>query len=379
MKISKGEYAFYYDESNNIRKLLLAGCGYNIDNDPNQKSSPIFVLAGIALGEKSEKLDFDVLKKQLKFSSDELKFRQMVKIKASYTPINAFKYALGQKRFKTIFEYLISKNIFIHYQAINTVYWSFIDIIDDLIVCTNVPSDYLNEFYYKDCLYRLIKVDKKSFLGLMTKFNYPNIEKKCALAFLKGLDELIKVNMTILISKLEHGQDFKMLMHLGVLVAKCIHFFPDKIDFELVFNSKKNLLIDDFSAFFLHKLKLFPSSHHVLDDESKIEAKLTELRKLDHDLDAVDFSFVVSKLPENYHVQISDVIAGFVMLYFDFLEYASIEEIIQFNSQLSPLQKNIMDSFSSMLDISDDECPGFFHRVIAPIDDHKASILLSGQ
>ena len=65
VEFSENKYSLYYDESNNIRKLLLEGDEYNIDNDPNQESSPIFVLAGIAFNEESESVDFEDLKKKL--------------------------------------------------------------------------------------------------------------------------------------------------------------------------------------------------------------------------------------------------------------------------------------------------------------------------
>jgi hypothetical protein len=47
MKLESMEkkYTLYYDESNNVRKLLLSGSEFNIDRDPNQDSSPIFILA----------------------------------------------------------------------------------------------------------------------------------------------------------------------------------------------------------------------------------------------------------------------------------------------------------------------------------------------
>lgn len=67
-QITKNHDTLFYDESNNIRSLILSGDEYNIDNDPNQDSSPIFVLGGIAY--KGNELDvginFNELKTKLK-------------------------------------------------------------------------------------------------------------------------------------------------------------------------------------------------------------------------------------------------------------------------------------------------------------------------
>ena len=120
LRTSTKQYEIYYDESNNIRKLYLEGEQYNIDKDPNQESSPIFVLAGIAFDSNSIELDFEQLKKDLQIPKNkekgkqdrELKFSHMAKIRAKYTPIEAFKYALGSKHFKTLFNRLLSNKIF---------------------------------------------------------------------------------------------------------------------------------------------------------------------------------------------------------------------------------------------------------------------------
>ncbi|MGU3191873.1 DUF3800 domain-containing protein [Vibrio cholerae] len=381
VEFSENNYSLYYDESNNIRKLLLDGDEYNIDNDPNQDSSPIFVLAGIAFSQASQSVDFEDLKKQLclQKGATELKLAQMIKIRAKYTPSQAFKYALGSKRFNTFFQYLLSKKVFIHYEMINTVYWSFLDIIEDLILCTEDPKDYANQFIYKDCLYRLIKMDKENFLSLMSQFNYPNIEKKDSLKFLELLSDLIMRNLAVKFSKSESDLDFKMLNYLGFFVYKCIKLFEDKVKFELVFDFKKDILIEDFSFFYINRLKMFPNSLHILDNEFEVEEKINSARSYDPELNGLSFSFVESKETENYLVQMSDVVSGFIRLYFDFLEYASIEDVTNFVAELNPLQEETLGLFKKLHDQSVQESHILLHRVIVPIDEHKATILFDNE
>nr|WP_176453901.1 hypothetical protein [Aliivibrio wodanis]VVV06787.1 hypothetical protein AW0309160_04281 [Aliivibrio wodanis] len=223
-------YTLFYDESNNIRKFLLSGKEYNIDGDPNQRPSPNFILAGIAFQEESKDLDFDKLKSSLYLPNpdEELKFAQMVKIRAKYTPIEAFKYALGNKRFTTLFEYFVKNDVLIHYHMINTVYWSFLDIIEDIVLCTNEGIDYQEQFIYKDCLYRLIKIDKDGFLTLMDKYTYPHIRDDLSLEFLKELNELIMKNLALLFDVEDDGLNARMLIKLGFLVHKCIELYPEE-------------------------------------------------------------------------------------------------------------------------------------------------------
>lgn len=375
LEFSESKYSLYYDESNNIRKLLLEGDKYNIGNDPNKKASPVFVLAGVAFNEESESMDFYDLKKKLCLPKDlsELKLAQMVKIRARYTPVEAFKYALGSRKFKALFNCLLSKKIFIHYEMINTVYWSFLDIIEDLVLCTNDPRDYENQFLYKDCLYRLIKIDKENFLSLMSQFNYPNIQKHESQMFLERLGDLVMRNIDLKFSEID--LDVKMLSHLWFLIYKCIKLFEDKINFELVFGSKKDILIEDFYLFYMNRLKMFPNSLHVLDNEFEVEKKMNSAKEYDAGLNELSFSFVESKKDENHLVQVSDVISGFIRLYFDFLEYASIEEATIFSSDLNPLQKETLALFKHLIDQSVNEDHILLHRIIVPIDEHKGKIL----
>ncbi len=180
------KYTLFYDESNNVRLLRLDGDQYNIDNDENNIASPIFVLGGIACKDGVRNLNFETLRTKLRIhqkSALELKFKHMVKIKANHTRQEAFGLALDSARCCALFEWLEENEIFIHYQMINLVYWAFLDLIEDLVLCLDEPHECANQFFYKDCLYRLIKLDKRGFLTLMSKFDYPNITHDKSLPF----------------------------------------------------------------------------------------------------------------------------------------------------------------------------------------------------
>jgi hypothetical protein len=378
LESTKKKYTLYYDESNNVRKLLLSGSRFNIDRDPNQDSSPIFILAGIAFKGESKEFNFSLLKEKLRIQkpSDELRFSKMVKIRARYTPLEAFKYTLGSSNFETLFNYLINNEILIHYQMINTVYWSFIDIVDDLVMCTKSNDDIKKHSFYKSCLYRLIQLDKDNFLSLMSGFNFPNIQKTESLNFLNRLNDLIMKNIgSLLIKNKKENLDNFMLFQLGELVYKCINLFSQNLNFEMVFDIEKDVLIEDFSVFYINRINTFPNSVHVLDNESKVEETIIKICNSEPKYRDLNFSFVESVELENYRVQISDVLSGFIRLYFGFLEFASIEEVISFNNKLNPLQKRTLSLFKTLLDKSVDECHLLLHRVLSPIDEHKAKIL----
>lgn len=69
------------------------------------------------------------------------------------------------------------------------------------------------------------------------------------------------------------------------------------------------------------------------------------------------------------------MVSGFIRLFFDFLEYASIEDVTGFVSELNQLQKETLALFKNLLDQSIEESHILLHRVIVPIDEHKGAVL----
>lgn len=370
---SNKKYILYYDESNNIRSLVLKEDQYNIDNDPKQTSSPIFILAGIATREDKDDINFQELinKLRLQKTSNELKFSQLAKIKSSYTPNDALKIALNNDRIRLIFEWLLNNDIFLHCNMINTVYWAFLDIIEDLMLCINNKLEYLNQLAYKSYLYTLIKLDKSGFLSLMNKHEFPNISQENSLAFLQDLHALTQHN----ISKLHDDDKIAELMRLDLLFLKCLNYYSDNLDFLLVRNEHKNLLIDNFSIFYSYRIKTFPKSHHILDQERKIEPILKDMCARDEKLKSIDFKFFNSKLNGSLPIQVSDVISGFMFLFFNYIEASTPIEVQNFQSTLSASQKTTLNLFKKNLDRAVDECHLFHHRVIVPGDEEKAGLL----
>ncbi len=371
-------YTLYYDETNNIRSLSFEFDKYNIDNDQNQTSSPIFILSGVAHRVTRITANFDKLLTELRLqkTTSELKFSQMVKIKASYSPEEAFKYALGSSRFKTFFDWLLDSELFIHCSMINTIYWGFIDIIEDMVLCSGEQSDFLNHLAYKDYLYRLIKLDKSGFISLMHRYEFPNISKDKSLSFLSDLRELALANIAKIYQD-KNNEDVLNLLNLDLFFYKCQNLHVDDLDFLFVRDESKYILIKDFSFFYAYRIKTFPKSKQILDNEYKIKAKLEEIRKYDAILNDIDFCFKDSKDNVNLLIQLSDIIAGFFFLFFNYIENSSVQEVENFTFTLNNLQKETLHLFKKNLDKATNECNLFIYRTIVPSDEIKCGLLFN--
>ena len=376
-----GRYTLFYDESNNVRALRLEGDQYNIDNDKNQIASPNFVLGGIACKDGVQDPNFETLRAKLRIhqkSATELKFKHLVEIKANHTQQEAFGIALNSARCCALFEWLEENEIFIHYQVTNLVYWTFLDIIEDLVLCLNQPNEYEDQFFYKNCLYRLIKLNKPGFLALMSKFDYPNISHEKSLPFLQELYELNRSAIANLFIKNDQDSpDPHMLLRLGLLLYKCITLHSSDIKFDLVYENKKHLLIENLSGFYSRRIKMFPKSKQIFDDEKKVEKILKKNCVWDSELSSIDYKFVKSEDADNIPIQISDAVAGFGRCLYDFLESSSPKNVTKFKSSLNLRQKKTLDVFSRLVEASVSECDLFFYRVIVPSDEDNGAILFS--
>ncbi|UXZ23903.1 DUF3800 domain-containing protein [Pseudomonas sp. YeP6b] len=379
----KDKYKLYYDESNNMRVFSLREGKYNIDNDPNQKISPIFVLAGIALKENQSDLNFEALQQSLRLqkTADELKFRNIVAIKSNFTPHQALKFTLGNRRISNILSWLIDNDVSIHAFSINTAYWSSLDIIEDLLYFNADKEEILSQHYYKDCLYKMIKLDKVGYIDLLNRFGYPKIEKEQAVHFLKALHEFNQEIWGKLVPKdlerIDQNSDCSNLMRLGYFIYKRLTLNADDLEFRLVYEKDEKVLIGDFSTFYINRISTFPESEHVLDDEDQVEPLIDSVFSAMDKADKYDYKFIssVGSLP----IQVADCIAGIFRVLLAYLEDASLDDVTFFKKGLNAMEDATFSKLKSLLERSIEECGLLFHAVMVPADLEKYEELFADQ
>lgn len=373
--IDRRSYEMYYDESNNGRVFYIREGGFNTD-DGSYRAQPIFVLAGIALTSPLEPSAYEelVCRLRLQASANELKFAQLVKLKRSFGPGESFKRVMGSSRILELLKWIEEKGIHVHCFALNAIYWSFIDLVDDLIMFQRNPEEIQRHWLYKSALYEVIRHDRDAFLRLAASVQFPKIITKKARLLLNGIYELTvrcrnesSSKSVILKRTLDEFIRFLQRQKLRPNVGR---------KFLLSFNSHANKLIEDFSFCYLERLKTFPESKHTFDREDAISAAIERLAR-NGDLGAAqDFKFVNSADPENIAIQVSDVIAGIFRTYHAFLEHIAESDVERFVAELSTRELSCLSVFMSIVDRSVDECPLFWHRIVNSHDDHIGEVLL---
>ena len=155
--------SFYYDETNNGRKLWLRESGFN--SDPLSD----FILGGVMFFGEKQEIDIIELRKKLEIQSNvpELKAKYILKTQDFVT-------ILKKERTFVFLEWLDRKNLYVHYSNLNNLYFTIVDIIDSIDNLRGLNNLELAHTL-KNELYIVVIDNYTLFYDIMIKYNYPNI------------------------------------------------------------------------------------------------------------------------------------------------------------------------------------------------------------
>jgi len=337
------ESDFYYDETNNYRKVRLRAGGLNFEGDGD------FVLGGIVL-KRGESLDLQGLKQEIRLdkSAHEMKFKHL----ATGNTISV----LNSKKLKTVLEFLNEHDISIHFQRINVLYWALIDVIESVIVERNDEVLIFNHLHIKDRLYHALNGERGRTLEVLNDYAFPDIESSQISEFYGRLADLVKPTVG-------SGD------HLGKLLIQVLELGMGLKEAVFIQNDERGLLVDDFSHFYRHRILMFPKSMHYFDAEDEVEGRIrvTPLTYEDATLD--NYSFVDSKRrPE---IQLADVTVGYFARLLNFCKGRSRGQLQGIRRDLNETQLENLRLARELIDRSDSINQAYFHHVV-PISDQGA-------
>lgn len=342
------EYAFFYDETNNIRKFWIRDDGFN--EQPKN-----FVLGGI-VHKKSEPLNgLNELVKSLHIqkSAKEIKFNQLAT--GSYLGV------LNSKKIRMLLEWLIANGVFIHYSNFNILYWSLVDIVDSLWGEPELHQYMEYVVHIKSELFNLANADLDRLVPILKKYRFPNVQRNVSSAFMAEFSGLLES-----VSKKPQSDISKLVIYM-LRKAENLPELPFIVD------NEDDVLIDSFYHQFLRPLYMYPTSLHTFDNETEVQEAL-ENTQVKYKGRFVDYSFVDSR--DCVETQLSDGICGLLGSHFNFLEKHSVEELIEIKKNINPVQRQTLSLLRKLIDISDAQSNGFMHRV-SPVDsDYKNDYFL---
>lgn len=333
------KYVFYYDETNNYRKVKITEKGLNDFNVMLNN----YTLGGICF-EKSKEKDAEELIKNLKLQNN-----QELKSKTFFRGKNTFIDCIEHKKLNLILNWILN-NAYVHYLDIDSIYFSVIDIVDS--ICNNpiaklFPPDLT--YAFKDELYHAIRSNTEMFIDICQKTEYPNVKSENIKIFCQGLIDIIEK---------EHGNYYT----LGLLKD----LIKQVINDELIFlkDNDVGIIMDSFYSLRQQKCIIFKDSIHIFDKELVDEQKMNdEYMVLNNGEKLENYKFMDSR--DEINIQISDVIVYLIARYLKFLTYCP-NEIADFTIRnLNDTGRKNLTTLIQIINKSNEENP-FFLETINP-------------
>jgi len=325
-----GAYTMHYDETNNIRRLHLTPDGLNV------RAPQCFVLGGIAHRGAPPPLDLEDLRSVLRLqkSTQELKLEHLGK--------GDFLKLLNSQKVEALLDWLFSQDLFVHYQVLDPLYWSIVDVVDSIVTEDGNVQLMMMTPMLKNDLYAILRDDVEMTADLLGRYSYPDVGPDRRAAFIAELRDLLEARRALL-------PDFNYQMLKGLLqIAAKLDALPYLED------ETPNVLIDGFGAFYLQRFAFFKNATHILDIETTIETYLRELDLRDGTTPLGNFSFVDSK--DRSWVQVSDAMAGLLGKFFGFVNRNSATDLGEAQAAFNDRQKRGLETLIRLIGRSIEEC-----------------------
>jgi hypothetical protein len=341
-------YVFYYDETNNVRRLYTSDKGLNVG------APGCFVLAGVVHTGAPRQIDISSLKQavRLQANAEEIKLKHLGK--------GDFLTLLAAPKVGAMLDWFLDAGLLIHFQVLDPLYWSIVDIVDSVVdddVQLIMASPML-----KDALYAALRRDVPGMAALFNEFRYPGLKRGDAPAFVEALRDLVTPQLHYLHPQHRHA------------VQTILRLAGEQDELTFIEGDEENVLINDFAAFYRDRLVLFANATHVFDHEDYIEERLAKHPLHRGGKPVQHYRFANSK--DEPAIQLADLIAGLIGKYYSYLAATSVNQVVADRANLSEVQLRHLGTLKRLVDLSDSENPAFFHHILSLAEHWKNRVFL---
>lgn len=241
------EETLYYDESGNIKHLIVKEGKLNADSDT------VFVLGGV---QAEDTISLEELKTALG-KSLEKEMKSTKDLKGGFIEI------LRKDNLKKILQLIHDKGWHIHFCIVQILYYGFVDIVD------SIDGLEANPFAFKAELYKVLKKDPNATVSIFKKYKYPNVATKDIKNF---LSEIINLMEEVIAEEAE-----KLIINPFLLELKsCFERAKEQKELPFIQNETSHEWVGEFEQFYKQQILSFPKKTLVFDEEKQVMSQIAE-------------------------------------------------------------------------------------------------------
>lgn len=298
-------WLFYYDETNNFRKFRFdpeKPSGYNVERALTYD----FILGGIAFDPR-KKPDAEELMDRLGIQKEnELKAGSILKNRD-------FMKDIGLKRVHTFLEWMLDSGVIVHFSALNNLYWSIIDLVDEALITE--AGRVMMPFHkiMKDQLFYFIMGHLDEMTYILQGYGFPNLDSKDIDPFARAVSDFI----------LENSHDDTPELFYLEATRQLIKELKREKEMTFLSGGQSGVMIDSYEWEYVDALQKTPDAFHRFDHEKTVEKNLKKYELLENGKPYVRYEFIDSK--GDRFVQISDVFIGILSELFHYTDSLMLE------------------------------------------------------
>lgn len=341
---------FYYDETNNIRKLYIGTQGLNV------AELNVFILGGVVHRGEPRPLDLFSLRTamQVQKSASEIKLEHVAK--------GSFLDLLRSQKLATFLRWLMESDLVIHYHNLDPFYWSVVDIIDSLLPGIGNPMLMMHHVWLKSDLAEILRVDTTATVSLFHRHGYPGLMPEAREPFLRELIQLFNAHSEVIPAS--NAELLRQLLWAGLELD----------DLTFIEGNTPHRLIDDFSMFYLTRIAVFNQATHILDMEESIRDRLDALHIRRGSRPATHFRFVDSKAEPG--IQLSDVVVGLLGKMHTYFSRTPRKKVAEDRDALAGISIDNAALLRDCISRSHDQNIAFLNHVASQYDLQKIDVFL---
>ena len=329
-KPSEVEWRFYYDETNNFRRLRFgkavkksADGNHNV-SDSLEKS---FILGGVAFAseeaEEAIRQDFDA--QQFPTSLDRQSGKRETKCKQICIGHNIIQILNNTRvgRVRDFLRLLDRDDVYVHIHSSNAFFYYVVsEIVQKLTWILGIDDkgiDYSSHFL-EDMLYDIVREDKAWFMETLKHWGYPSMDRTpdirefCDVLdkYVESAEDLTFCGYSIKCDRMRWYELGRMLRHVA---KKCI-LIRESSDERLRIGLGDDCIVDSLCDFYWAPcLVWYPFSHHVFDEEEIVKEKLESLLP-----EGIIANSEMRNSVDDTLIQVSDIWVGLYAKYEELLD-----------------------------------------------------------